>query len=252
MVLRDDRIVETIEQLRLRIEDRFPSSGLSQLCGQLCDVARRASKRSEWISNPIKSIRIAGYTVAVILVVFFVAVVTYALQNSEAEKLGFIDLVQAVESGLNDIIFFAIAIYFLISLETRIKRQRAIEAVHELRAIAHVIDMHQLTKDPERVLRDWSATANSPTSTMTALQLNRYLDYCSEMLSLIGKIASLYVQHFDDPAAVAAVSEVEQLSTGLARKIWQKIMILNQSRHALPIADQVATPAQQDIHRNQP
>jgi hypothetical protein len=47
------------------------------------------------------------------------------------------------------------------------------------------------------------------------------------MLSLIGKLAALYVQKFDDPVALAAVNDVEQLTTGLSRKIWQKIMILN-------------------------
>ena len=161
---------------------------------------------------------------------FFVAAVAYGLQTSEAEKIGFFDLVQAIDSGLNELILFAVAVFFLINLETRIKRQRAIKAIHELRSIAHVIDMHQLTKDPERVLGDWSATENSPKVRMTPMQLNRYLDYCSEMLSLVGKVASLYVQRFDDEAAVAAVSEVEQLTTGLSRKIWQKIMILNQAR----------------------
>jgi hypothetical protein len=49
------------------------------------------------------------------------------------------------------------------------------------------------------------------------------------MLSLTGKIAALYVKNFDAPVSVAAVGEVEQLSSGLSRKIWQKIMILNQS-----------------------
>jgi len=47
------------------------------------------------------------------------------------------------------------------------------------------------------------------------------------MLSIIGKIAALYVQQFNDPPALAAVNEVESLTTGLSRKIWQKIMILN-------------------------
>jgi hypothetical protein len=47
------------------------------------------------------------------------------------------------------------------------------------------------------------------------------------MLSLIGKLAALYVQKFDDPVALAAVNEVEELTTGLSRKIWQKIMVLN-------------------------
>ncbi|NIO43804.1 MAG: hypothetical protein GTO41_28795 [Burkholderiales bacterium] len=47
------------------------------------------------------------------------------------------------------------------------------------------------------------------------------------MLSLIGKLAALYVQRFDDPVALASVNEVESLATGLSRKIWQKIMILH-------------------------
>ena len=47
------------------------------------------------------------------------------------------------------------------------------------------------------------------------------------MLSLIGKLAALYVQKFDDPVALGAVNEVEELTTGLSRKIWQKIMILD-------------------------
>ena len=65
---------------------------------------------------------------------------------------------------------------------------------------------------------------------LTPLLLNRYLDYCSEMLSLTGKIAALYVQQFDDSVSLVAVSEVEQLTTGLNNKIWQKIMILDVGR----------------------
>jgi hypothetical protein len=46
------------------------------------------------------------------------------------------------------------------------------------------------------------------------------------MLSLMGKVAALYVQDFPDAQAVAAVDDIENLTTGLSRKIWQKIMIL--------------------------
>ena len=81
---------------------------------------------------------------------------------------------------------------------------------------------------------------------MSAFELNRYLDYCSEMLSLTGKIAALYVQHFDDSDAVAAVSEVEQLTTGLSRKIWQKIMILEQSHRATSNTEPRRTDAKQE------
>jgi hypothetical protein len=232
LVLRDDRIIETVAMLQNRISDRFPESGLSRLCGQLRDVAAQAAQRSAWIARPIRWIRLVSYALAISLITFFVGSVLYALQLGHRGNVGFIDLVQAMESGLNDIIFFAIAIFFLFSLETRIKRRRALAAVHELRSIAHIIDMHQLTKDPERTLPRWSDAKHSPKQQMTALELNRYLDYCSEMLSLTGKIAALYVQQFDDAHSVAAVSEVEQLSTGLSRKIWQKIMILQQLRES--------------------
>jgi hypothetical protein len=61
---------------------------------------------------------------------------------------------------------------------------------------------------------------------MTSFELNRYLDYCSEALALISKIAALYVQGFQDPVLLDAVDDVEDLSAGFSRKIWQKITIL--------------------------
>jgi len=59
------------------------------------------------------------------------------------------------------------------------------------------------------------------------LEIQRYLDYCSEMLSLSGKIAALYTQSIQDSVVIDTVNELEGLSTNLSRKIWQKIMILN-------------------------
>ena len=49
------------------------------------------------------------------------------------------------------------------------------------------VDMHQLTKDPERLRADFPATAESPTVELTADELGRYLDYCSELLPLVAK-----------------------------------------------------------------
>ena len=72
--------------------------------------------------------------------------------------------------------------------------------MHELRALAHVIDMHQLSKDPSMPAGTGVATPSSPVRTMSHFELVRYLDYCSEMLSLTGKLAALYVQSFDDDA----------------------------------------------------
>jgi hypothetical protein len=63
---------------------------------------------------------------------------------------------------------------------------------------------------------------------MSEFELMRYLDYCSEMLSLTGKLAALYMQNMRDPVVIESVNEIEDLTTSLSRKIWQKIMILNQ------------------------
>lgn len=158
-----------------------------------------------------------------------VAGLAVIVRGSSLPHNGFdlIGLVQVSEAGLNVVLLLGAAILFLIATERRIKRGRALRAIHELRALAHVIDMHQLTKDPERALVRTKDTASSPKQELTPGELTRYLDYCSEMLSLLGKLAALYVQRFDDPVALAAVNDVEQLTNGLSRKIWQKISIVN-------------------------
>jgi hypothetical protein len=144
--------------------------------------------------------------------------------NLKNNQLTLVEFIQVLESGINDVIFLGIGVFFLITLETRIKRRRVLSLLHELRVMAHVIDMHQLTKDPESLLTTYQQTKSSPKRTMTAFEIQRYLDYCSEMLSMIGKIAALYVQNF--AGVVNVVNEIESLTTDLSRKIWQKIIIL--------------------------
>lgn len=233
LILRDAEIIATVAKLQQRIGERFPCSGLAGLCGHLLDVSNHAAERTAMIAKPILWIRCFGYAfalalLAIITTLFVLGIQTFGLRRND---LGLAEFIQTFDAAASGCIFVSAAIYFLVSLERRIKRQRALVAVHELRSIAHIIDMHQLTKDPERMLRNWQATENSPRETMTPFLLSRYLDYCTEMLSLTGKIAALYVERFDDNVAVEAVREVEQLTTGLSRKIWQKLIILNQSRH---------------------
>jgi len=69
---------------------------------------------------------------------------------------------------------------------------------------------------------------------LTPFELARYLDYCSEMLSITGKIAALYAQDLEDGVVLAAVDEVEDLTTGLSRKVWQKLMILYARKEDVP------------------
>lgn len=224
--LNADHIIQTISLLRTRIEERFPSSGLSKVVGELQRIGDESVERSAWMQKPNLALRLGIWSmVALLLAVVVTGLVS--LQVSTKVQT-FVELVQMIESGINDLVFIGLAIFFLSSLEVRVKRKRALAAIHELRSLAHIIDMHQLTKDPERILVHGPDTKSSPKRTMTNFELVRYLDYSSEMLSLIGKLAALYGERFDDPVALAAVDEIESLTTGLSRKIWQKIMIVHQ------------------------
>ena len=66
-----------------------------------------------------------------------------------------------------------------------------------------------------------------PTPDLTPDQLGRYLDYCSELLSIIGKVAAVYAEATNDGQVLATVNEIETLTVGLSRKIWQKIALLH-------------------------
>ena len=219
-------IVRTLLDVERRIGDRFPDSGLRRVCGKLHSVADDAGRRSRSFGKPILWLR-AVVWLLVIGVALSLLATGFLLAEPTTEKLGFIDFVQVLEAGINDVVLIGAALLFLTTLENRTKRRRALRAIHELRAMAHIIDMHQLTKDPERVLHPELVLLepHGDVDRLSPFDLCRYLDYCSDLLSLIGKVAALYVQHFDDPQALAAVNEVENLCTGLSRKIWQKIMI---------------------------
>jgi len=223
--LDDDRIIETLQRLRDRITERFPASSLSRVSEELLNVARESASHVAYLAKPNWSVRVSvGAAIVVMLAVLAAAVSQINLGTGVG---GWPEFVQAVDSAINDVVFIGIAIFFLVTIETRLKRRRALGVLHQLRSIAHVVDMHQLTKDPEQLVSHPPPTMSSPARTMTRPELGRYLDYCSELLSLTSKIAALFVERFDDPVTLGAVNEIESLTAGLSRKIWQKISMLN-------------------------
>jgi hypothetical protein len=141
------KIIGTLEQLRDRIGERFPESGLREVAVELIAVAKEASRCIDYIRAPNWPIRI----------------------------------------------------------------------------------MHQLTKDPEQLLSSEPSTPSSPERTLSPPELGRYLDYCSELLSVTSKLAALLVQYFNDDVVLRAVNEIEALTTGLSGKIWQKIRLLERT-----------------------
>ncbi|HKE95471.1 MAG TPA: hypothetical protein VKB34_14250 [Povalibacter sp.] len=219
-------IIDTAQQLYTRIGASFPASGLRQVCEELLTEARQAATTARWLAAP--NVRIRVISVSIIIAMFVVAASTMLALNRRVELFSSVaDFLQGVDAGVNELILISAATYFLLSWETRIKRKRALRAIHVLRSFAHIIDMHQLRKDPERLTPTTGHTPSAPAHAMTPLEITRYLDYCSEMLSIISKIAALYVQDFDDATTLAAVDEVEDLTGSLSQKMWQKIMILD-------------------------
>ena len=225
-----ERIVETADRLALRVGERFPGSGLSKLTSEIAGVARQARARCVEIGTPHRLLRAA---IAVLLGVGLAAFGVLALNLEPSPEMW---KVENFFAELNDVlgvaVFLGAAIVFLYSLEGRRKRDRALDAVAELRALAHVVDMHQLTKDPETWPPGATRTTHSPPRDMGPFELGRYFDYCSESLSVISKIGALYVQALPDPGALEAVDDLEALCTGLSGKIWQKISILERAGYA--------------------
>jgi hypothetical protein len=218
-------IIETSERLQKRIAERFPGSGLFKVAEAVAKAAHEADHKSAKISKSHLPLRAAVWVLAAALLagVSFVFVRVSAAPGYSSLA----DLLQGVDAAVNIVLLLGAGILSIRKLEENLRRTKGLALVHELKALAHVVDMHQLTKDPESVSGEGPRTESSPRRTMNRFELGRYLDYSSELLSVIGKIAAIYGRRLQDPVVLEAIDGAEELTTGLSTKIWQKIAILN-------------------------
>src|SRR6266567_4685108 len=221
--LDSDRIVETVQILHRRIEVRFPGSGLSNVVAEVLRVSEETVGRIRWIQKPHLPLRCAALVLSLAIIALVLLMLVRIPQFQFNDYTNFI---QALEASISSVVFIGAAILFFVSWENRIKRKRALKAIHVLRALAHIVDMHQLTKDPESYFAQKQGAGPSLKRMMSPFELTRYLDYCSDAMALISKIAALYVQGFQDAVLLDAVDDVEDLTAGFSRKIWQKLTIL--------------------------
>jgi hypothetical protein len=222
--LNADRLVETLGRLNARVFERFSDRGIAGVCSELASLAPGIAETAASLSRPIWLLRFAVFAVLAVGLLL-VGRLAWLVELDGIDTEGF-RFFEGLEALINVLLLSGAGVWFLLSLETRIKRARALEKLHELRSIAHVIDIHQLTKTPVQVLEGGDITASSPSRDLTPFQLRRYLDYCSEMLSLTGKLAALYLAHSKDPVTIQAVNEIEELTSDFSRKIWQKISVM--------------------------
>ena len=216
-------IIKTLATLERRISERFPGSGLGKVCADLIKLARDTAARLASITRPNVGLRLLIW-LAIAAALALLTSVAYILFTSTKTSDDLFSTLQGIDSGFNILVLTGATLFFAISLEARLKQRKALAALHEFRSIVHVIDMHQLTKDPSML--GAARTTASPERDMTPFELTRYLDYCSEMLSLTAKCAALYAEKLPDPVVVDTVGDIERLTSNLSSNIWQKIAIV--------------------------
>ncbi|MBB6428614.1 hypothetical protein [Algisphaera agarilytica] len=225
--LRSERIVMTIELLIERIDYRLPGRGLGNTARLLRSLAGEAVSKSVDVQKPNMTLRVINAViVSAMLGVLMKIGLSYlhALRFSDTYEP--FSVLEGIDAAISTVVYLGLLILFVFSVETRLKRRKVLAAVQEMRALAHVIDMHQFSKDPERLVHEelividpTNPDAKPQVDQLTPFLMGRYLDYCSEMLSLIGKVAALYAQNTQDAVVLAAVDEIETLTTGLSGKI---------------------------------
>jgi hypothetical protein len=220
------KIRTTTERLERRIAERFPDRGLAQVAREVTALAAKVEREVQELGPPIWGLRLfIGAVVLAGAVVFLWVGSIIPLHQVGRDALG---SVEGVEAAINTILLAVLGLVALVRLEARVKGRRVARGLHELRSVIHVIDMHQLTKDPVTLSPDFQPTETSPARTMTAVEMSRYLDYCSELLAITGKLAALYAQAVPDEGVASAVNDIELLGSSLSRKIWQKITLIDQ------------------------
>ena len=222
--LQADKIETTIEKLQKLIEERFPGRGICTICAELLVISQQERGRRNRTRRPNVLLR-ASVGMIVGVGVACIGWLAFHIATMKVDG-GAFSALQGLDSLVNLIALGGAAAWFLLNLESRLRREAVLRDLHELRSIAHVIDMHQLTKDPPVMAEGYDALGAPPGERMSEAVLFRYLDYCSDMLALTGKLAALYMQDVQDPVIIQTVNEIENLTGNLSRKIWQKMMLL--------------------------
>lgn len=235
---------ETVIELEARIAARFPRRGLRKAASDLVVIIDAVSASASETQSRVRFVRVVSRVLIMGIAAATVAAVVLATKDAAGAGLDSFKLLPLIETVINDVVFAGIAVYFLYSFPERLRRGRLLDLLHQLRSSAHIIDMHQLSKDPEQLRPSFVPTAVSRPLELTRDEMERYLDYCSELLSLVGKTAALCAEESRDSVVLETVSTVETLTVGISRKIWQKIATLPAAEDAAQTRERSGEPVE--------
>jgi hypothetical protein len=220
-------VAQTVARLQERIEERFPARSLGDVAAELRSQIDQVAANAVSHRGRLRTARLVSRALAAVIVLGTIVALLLAVHSARGDSgPDGLDWLPLIETTINDLVFAAIAVFFLYTFPERIQRGSVLQLLHRLRSLAHIVDMHQLTKDPERLRSSFVATSASVELDLDRDQMERYLDYCSELLSLVGKTAALCAEESRDAVVLDTVNSIEQLTTGMSRKIWQKISTL--------------------------
>ena len=213
------KIIQTAEHLARRVSSRFPESSLAGLAADLVEIARETDERASLARNPNHLIRSLGWLAGVIALLglwYLFSHIKTHLINANLEFESITDLFEAADAGFNILIALAGALWFLVTIEVRVKRKQALEHIGELLEFVQLIDVTQLYYTPELY------KSNLPPDTPKARFDHTYLLFCNEMLAVIGNLAPLYTRGNMDDAVWRATSDVVMLANAIEGRLFAK------------------------------
>jgi hypothetical protein len=226
--LEAEYVADTVVRLEARIRARFPDRRLGNVAAELQSTVHEVADGFEASKARRRQVRLVSRIATFVVVLAAALAFGFALRDAFTRgPENTVDWVPLAESLVNDFVFAVIAVFFLWATPERLERRTLLDLLHRLRSLAHVVDMHQLDKDPEQARAAYHPTDVSPSRRiMDAEELHHYFDYCSELVSLIAKTAALCAERTSDPVVLNTVSEIETLGAQMSQKIWQKISLL--------------------------
>jgi hypothetical protein len=229
--LTHEYVGKTAERLVERIHSRFGDDDLTNIARQVLDVATMSERRIARALRVGFFIRLLTWPVVIAVgigIAAWIKSLHLAIQVNDAG-----DLAQSLDSVLQLMLVVGAGGWFLLSIGTKVQRRSLFKALQELHALAQIIDLVQLDKDPDRLhFSSEQRTAKSPTlgKANTAFLLSRYLDYCSELLSVLGKISCLYRERVSDEAVLSRLGDFERLANQLRSSIGSKMVLITHSQ----------------------
>ena len=218
-----EKLVLTTQKMAARVEEDFPGSGLAGVANDVLQIAQGTVDRVEEILKPQIMLRVL--VGILVLVTIFGPLLFAQVVKFTADSTSITDFLEATDAGLHMLLLLAGAIIFLVTLEDRLRRNKTLHAISEFRSIAHLIDLHQINKDPG--IDKQPAPEGEDTRTVRSDEaLATYLDHGGDLLSIIGKLAAYYAQYMQDRVVLDAVNEIETLTSELSQKLWLKILVL--------------------------